>query len=227
MNILAIAAHPDDMELSCYGTLSKYKKTGHSIFGALVTNGNIGHNGYDSDTIALIRKEEQEASAKVLGLPIRYLDFPEHLEDNTEVRTSIMETIRWAKADLIFTHYPLDNSMDHALTGTIVKEVLIYDIWKNFKTEHPPLEKASRLFFWDTNGGVGFTPEAYVDITDEMPMKREALGCHKSQIELAEDYMRVMEYTAGFRGVQCGYKYAEAFIGHRVFSNIADFRALP
>jgi len=229
LNILAIAAHPDDLEICCYGTFSKYKKQGHNIFAALVTRGNMGSNKYGPDEIAAIRKSEQEASAKILGLPIRFLGFPELLTDCGEVRAAIMDAIRWAEADVIFTHYPQDNSMDHGLTGTIVKQIVIYAAWKNFKTEHPPVDKAIGLFYWDTNGGVGFLPEAYVDVTEEMPLKREALSRHKSQTEQVDDYdyERLMEYTAGFRGVQSGYKYAEAFAGFRVFTNIADFRLLP
>ena len=227
MNILAVAAHPDDLELSCYGTLAKYKKQGHNIFAALTTSGNMGHNGYASAELAAIRRSEQEASAALLGLPIRFLDFSELLVDGPELQTAVMEAVRWARADVILTHWPRDNSADHRITGEAVQEILLYTTWKNFKTGNPPLEKAPAVFYWDTNGGVGFIPEAYVDITGEMPLKREALSKHKSQIALAEDYTRVLEYTAGFRGLQAGYQYAEGFIAHRIFGNIASYKLLP
>ena len=70
MNILALGAHPDDVEFLCAGTLLKYHSQGHKIFIALTTSGNQGSNEYDNrDQIAAIREVEQLEAAKYQDRP--------------------------------------------------------------------------------------------------------------------------------------------------------------
>lgn len=228
MNVLAIAAHPDDVDISCSGTLVKYRKQGHSIFIIVTTSGNMGHNGFNRDELSKIRKKEQSNSAEIIGAKIRFLGFDDQeLIDTPEVRRSFINSIRWANPDVILTHYPDDNSADHAMTGKIVGNILLSLPWKNALVDEVPMKKAPSVFYWDTNGGIGFNPEAYVDISEDMETKRNALAQHKSQIELAVDYMNVIEIVSAFRGLQAGYKYAEAFIGHKVFEYMPDYKLLP
>ena len=65
MNILAIGAHPDDVEICCGGTLTKYRNNGHKIYIALTTSGNIGSKTENLETIAAIREREQLAAAGI------------------------------------------------------------------------------------------------------------------------------------------------------------------
>ena len=74
MNILALFAHPDDVECICAGTLLKYKQAGHKIFIALTTSGNTGSNQIDSrEQIAAIRESEMLESAKYLDAEVMFL----------------------------------------------------------------------------------------------------------------------------------------------------------
>ena len=76
MNILAIGAHPDDIEVSCGGTLLKYKAMGHNIFIALTTSGNQGSNLHTSrEEIAGIREKEQLEAAKLYNAKVRFFAF--------------------------------------------------------------------------------------------------------------------------------------------------------
>ena len=79
MNILAIGAHPDDVEESCGGTLARYVKMGHKVFTATATNGNIGSATLPMDEIAAIRKEEARRSAALIGADVRFLAKPGEL----------------------------------------------------------------------------------------------------------------------------------------------------
>lgn len=230
MNVLAIGAHPDDIEMNCFGTLQKYAKHGHSIKLVVVTKGNIGHYQYSDEELTQIRKKEAEKTAEMLGCPIMFLDFDERIEDNTNTRNAIINAIRWADPDVIFTQNPACSSVDHAITGTIVKQSLIALKWAKCKTEYPPTNKQPSVFFFETNGGFNFQPDCYIDITDEMEEKRVALRNHKSQVELGQDdvsIMDIMEISSAYRGMQSGCRYAEAFAAHRAAENVANYKLLP
>ena len=67
MNVLAIGAHPDDVENMCGGTLAKYASLGHKVFIATATNGNIGSAHHTMEEIACIRKAEAAKSAAIIG----------------------------------------------------------------------------------------------------------------------------------------------------------------
>ena len=67
MRVLAIAAHPDDIEISCAGTLARYKKMGWDVFMCHVSNGNQGHAVIMPDELRAIRRKEFLNSAALLG----------------------------------------------------------------------------------------------------------------------------------------------------------------
>ena len=123
---------------------------------------------------------------------------------------------------------PDDPSTDHAMTGCITAEVLISLRAPLIETEYPPLSAAPALFFWETQSGVGFLPEAFVDITEEIGTKEEAVANHKSQLEWTvlplEEMVRII---AAFRGLQCGCRYAEAFVAHRLYGQMPAYKLLP
>ncbi|MBP1993205.1 PIG-L deacetylase family protein [Paenibacillus eucommiae] len=234
MNILAIVAHPDDVEINCFGTLLKYFKQGHKIFIALTTSGNQGSNLYNREEIGAIREQEQIDAAKFLDAEIRFLRFDDQrLIDSLELRRDVINAIRWANPDVIFTHYINDVSLDHAVTGKVVTEVMLSLPGKNIMADEPPISKAPSLFFFDTDVGLNFQPEIYVDISNEMESKREAFSKHKSQNEWMENFMKdtrfdaFMEQLSAFRGLQAGFPYAEGFIGHRIHGYLPNYRLLP
>ncbi len=227
MIVLAIGAHPDDIDIYAAGTLLKYAQRGDTVKLCVVTSGNIGHYDYNRAELASIRKKEQENSASILGAEVMFLGLDERIEDTTAVRNSIINAIRWANPDVILTHYPDDASIDHHITGKIVKEALLCLKWKNQETEYPPITKLPKVFFWEPNGGFHFQPEQYIDISSQMEKKRQMLSCHKSQVELEQDYMRVIEIMGAYRGLQSGYEYAESFKAHMSFENPPDYKMLP
>ena len=75
MNILAIGAHPDDVELNCAGTLAKYAALGHKVFIATATSGNIGSATLPKEEIAAVRKAEAAKSAAIIGAEYLCLDY--------------------------------------------------------------------------------------------------------------------------------------------------------
>ncbi|MHB1459595.1 MAG: PIG-L deacetylase family protein [Armatimonadota bacterium] len=234
MNILAFGSHPDDIEVCCAGTLFKYRAQGCKIHIALTTSGNIGSNAVESrEEIASIRESEQLASAAMLDAQVKFLRYDDELLiDTPELRRDVLNAIRWANPDVILTHSVDDQSPDHAVTGKVVGEVMLSLPSKLIPADEPPITKKPSLFYWDTAAGVGFLPEAYVDITDFIDMKIRALSVHKSQMEWMstfqdDDFFESIRILSQFRGLQCGCKFAEAFRAFRLHGYMPDFRLLP
>lgn len=232
-NILAIGAHPDDIEAKCGGTLLKYKADGHNIFFVLTTSGNIGSNDYQSrEEIALIREKEQLASAKLYDAEVRFLRFDDELLlDTPETRRSVLNAMRWANPDVIFTHDLTDTSTDHPITGKIVSEVILSLSAKLVPADEPPIDKKPSLFYWDNGAGIHFVPEVYVDISENMDTKMDSIAKHQSQFKWMEnfvdEFLESYRTISRFRGIQSGCNYAEAFRAFRLRGYMPDFKLLP
>jgi N-acetylglucosamine malate deacetylase 1 len=234
MNILAIAAHPDDLEFNVVGTLLKYRKAGHKIFAVLTTSGNIGSNVIEGrENIARTREAEQLEAAKLFGAEIRFLRHDdEGLQDTPQFRRELINGIRWANPDVIFTQAAGDMSTDHSVTAATVGRVMLSLPGKNVPADEPPITKVPSLFYWDTGAGIGFDPEAYVDISEFLETKLAALALHKSQFAWMDTFQSVSltdhcRIRAEFRGLAIGVKAAEAFRAYRIHGYMPDFKLLP
>ena len=238
MNILAIGAHPDDIEISCGGTLAKYAKQGHKVFTATTTNGNIGSAVLPMEEIARIRKEEARRAAAVIGAEYLCLDYDdEMLYDDRSVRVNMINLIRYCKPDVILTHSPHDYNPDHELTSKIVNDVAVMIPIAKIVTPNKPCDKIPLLAYFESASGVGFIPTEYVDITDVWEVKKAMCNCHQSQIAwMSANYKETVgdsnflddvEIEARYRGIQCGVKYAEGFRMAYNAHRIAPYRVLP
>lgn len=233
MNILAIGAHPDDVEESCAGTLAKYAKMGHKIFIATATNGNVGSSTLSMEEIAKVRKEEARKAASIIGAEYICLDYDdEMLFEDRSVRLAFIDLVRYCKADVILTHSPEDYNPDHELTSKIIRDIAVMIPVPHIKTKNPPNDKIPIIAYFEPVHGLGFIPTEYVDITDTMEIKKAMCAEHKSQVAWMSDnykdtlkdqnFFDGVETMAKFRGMQCGVKYAEGFR----MANDA-FRVLP
>jgi len=183
MNILAIGAHPDDIELLCAGTLAKYYKNGDRVFMYHTCKG--GGGGIDnkpSNLIAEERKLEAEQSAKLIKAEVFGGDFNDGCVcvDN-DTRKLVIEAIRRCRTDIIITHHPNDYHTDHVNTSRLVSEANFMTTTQNYKTESEYLKKVPIVYYMDTLGGINFQPAHYVDITNTIKIKLEMLATHKSQ----------------------------------------------
>ena len=238
MNILAIGAHPDDIETACGGTLAKYAKLGHKVFTATTTNGNIGSATLPMDEIARIRKEEARRAAAIIGAEYLCLDYDdEMLYDDRSVRVNMINLIRYCKPDVILTHSPTDYNPDHELTSKIVNDVAVMIPIAKIETPNKPCDKIPLLAYFQPASGVGFVPTEYVDITDVWEIKKQMCDCHQSQIAwMSANYKETVgdsnflddvEIEARYRGIQCGVKYAEGFRMAYNAHRIVPYRVLP
>lgn len=218
MRVMAFEAHPDDIDLSCAGTLAKYKAQGHEAAIVCVTNGEVGSPTLGKEEIVEIRRKEAENSAAVIGAKFFWLGYPDEFLFNTpEVRLNFIETIRQFDPDIIIApDKDSDYHPDHTTTGQIVWDTHVMTTVPNIKTESKPCSKIADIYFMDTVAGVNFVPEFYVDISDHWEKKKRMIECHESQGEwmMAQYDASIVENAevqTRFRGYQAGCKYAEAF----------------
>lgn len=238
MNILAIGAHPDDIESSCGGTLAKYAKLGHKVFTATATNGNVGSATLPMDEIAAIRKEEARRAAAVIGAEYICLDYDDEMffEDKA-ARLAFINLVRYCKADIILTHNPEDYNPDHELTSKIINDIAVMIPVEKIKTKEPAYDKIPIIAYFEPVNGLGFVPTEYVDITETMEIKMEMCAQHKSQVAWMQDnYKDTLEgkdffenyrTIAKYRGIQCGVEYAEGFRMANDAFRVVPYRVLP
>jgi bacillithiol biosynthesis deacetylase BshB1 len=216
MRVLAIGAHPDDVEFLCGGTMAKYAKNGYEIVIATMTNGDKGHLVIPPKRLAKIRLEEARQAASILGGQYVWAGFRDgEVFHNRESVMRVVEVIRKAKPDVIFTMSPEDYHGDHSNTGRIVVEATFDAGVPRIRTEslaHTP----RKVFYCETTFGIGFEPDLWVDISDVMDTKLKALQQHESQIKWVKehhgtDFVEDARVCSRFRGLQVGVKYAEAF----------------
>jgi LmbE family N-acetylglucosaminyl deacetylase len=240
LNILAIGAHPDDVESLAGGTLAKYARAGHKVFTATATNGNIGSATLSSEEIARVRKREAANAAALIGAEYLCLDYDDEMfYEDKSVRLKFINLVRYCKADIILTHNPVDYNPDHELTSKIVNDIAVMIPIAKLKTDSPPYDKIPAIFYFETVHGLSFVPTEYVDISDVFDIKMAMCAEHKSQSQWMkdnftetvgqsdDDYFETVRICARYRGMQCGVKYAEGFIVANDAFRIRPYRLLP
>ena len=217
MRVLAVGAHPDDLEILCAGSLAKYAKRGDHVTMVVVTNGEVGSPTLGKKEIANVRYQEACASAAVIGADFIWMDYPdEFLFSTDQSRLKFLDMIRQARPDVILTHAPTDYHPDHRAAGQIIWDIRVMTTVPNIETPHPPCDKIPDIYYYDTLAGIDFIPQYYVDVSETFGIKKKMLACHKSQSIWLEkqydmNYIEFIEYTGRYRGLQCGVRYAECF----------------
>jgi bacillithiol biosynthesis deacetylase BshB1 len=216
VDVLAIGAHPDDIELSCAGTLLRMQAQGCKIGIVDMTRGERGSRGN-----AEIRAVEAQDALKILGFEFReVLDVGDlQIQDTHENRIKVVECIRRHKPKLVFTHWGYDKHPDHEGTSELVKHAMFVAGAANFPANYEP-HNPKRLLYWPSSWMM--EPNVFVDVTDFYDHKIRAARAHKSQFfdPNSSDPMTILSQPAFFErlevraryfGDMVGVKYAEVF----------------
>ena len=232
MNVLAIGCHPDDIEISCCGTLAKCVKRGDKVTVCHVANGNMGHEIIPPDELRDMRREEAKKAGAMAGIEVVTLDIDDLLLNGSDIsqRDKVAELIRRVQPDFIITHSPTDYMSDHLAVSKLVFDA-------SFVSSVPQYGNGGKaavvpIYYMDNLAGMNFNPTEYVDITDEIELKIEMLECHVSQLKWMRDhdgidFAEFVRTCSRFRGLQCGVGYAEAFCQELVWPKVLPKRMLP
>ena len=225
MIVLAIGTHPDDLEISCAGTLAKMKQAGHEVVMCHACTGDKGHYHIPPDELSRIRAEEAQKSGAVIGCRVISLGFAdcELFADDMEARKRFVELIRQVRPDMVITHAPNDYMPDHVAVSRLVFDATFIATVPAFKTESPITDKVPTLYYMDNLSGIDFQPTIYVDVTDTFETKLEMLRQHQSQLTWLQEHDNVdivdfVRTLGKMRGIQAGVKYAEGFIQHMAWT---------
>jgi LmbE family N-acetylglucosaminyl deacetylase len=235
MNILCVVAHPDDTELLCAGTLARYAKQGHRVTIAIFTDGDLGDAAIKPEALAATRKKEAQAAAAIIGAHIIQPGITDELVfPHREERRIMIDILREADPDVIFTHSPNDYHPDHRYVSQLVFDSYFQKGLPFMPNQSLPACRfaESQVYYMDNLGGIAFNPTEYVDITDVFEIKKEMLLCHKSQFvamkDLAKtDMLEMIDVQSKFRGMAAGCKHAEGFIRLDAFQRRLTHRILP
>ena len=217
LDVLAFAAHPDDAEICCGGTLIKLAKLGYLTGICDLTEGELGTRG-DPET----RKEEARQAADILGLKVRVnLGLPDGaIEPTLENRLEVIKILRRFKPRFVFTSYWRDRHFDHPHASRLVSEACFYSGLRKIATGQEPHWPRMVFFFQHRDE---FEPTFLVDITEEFETKMAAIEAFASQFSSGESpepetFISSSRFRDGlvtrmrYYGLRIGVQYAEPFL---------------
>ena len=205
LKILVCGAHPDDPETGCGGTMALYSEQGHEVVAVYLTRGEAGIAGKSHQEAAEIRTREALKACEILGCRAIFVgQINGSCELNSDRYAEFQAIIERENPDVIFTHWPIDTHRDHRICS-----LLTYDAWLRSG-------KKAALYYYEVMTGSqtqNFHPTDYVDITEVREKKRAACLAHVSQ-GVESWYDRSHGRMEEFRGMECGCRFAEAFVRH-------------
>lgn len=231
MNILALAAHPDDIEFLCAGAMIMLKERGHQIALATINNGSCGSATLGPDEIARIRADEARRSAALMGANYDSVGIPdlESVFDNL-TRRKVSELVRRHQPDIVLTHFPGDYMPDHEIASQLARDATFTATLNNYSTgaSHPApiLKRLPYLYYMSPLEGIGHFGEdvpldIIIDVGSVMDKKAAMLCCHDSQREWLrhehgiDEYVEFLKKQANRIGARRGYAFGEGFLQHR------------
>jgi LmbE family N-acetylglucosaminyl deacetylase len=204
VNILAIGAHPDDVEYGCGGMLAKYVRRGHVVFMFVASDGALGGD-------AEVRRQEQKEAARILGArEVFWGGYPDtEVPLSRELIVRLEAVIRQVEPRMIFVNSPDDTHQDHRYLAQGAMSATRY---------------VPNFLFYEVPTTISFAPNCYTDVADVLDVKLACLEAHRSQVTKTNiEDLTILELArscANFRGIQARVKYAEAFQSVRLLLNL-------
>lgn len=205
--VLAVGAHPDDVEMMCSGTLFALHQLGLEVHVASLTLGDCGSVELSAEEIRSIRHREAVKACEVLEATYHHAGFADlciFSNDNSNRRVTAL--LREVDPWIVITHPPNDYMSDHEVTSLLVRNACFNASIPNYETKLGAAGYTSTvpyLYYAQPVDGIDIfgkkvTPQFYVDISAVMHQKAEMLACHESQ----HDWLRVRP-RAVFRRDSC------------------------
>ena len=210
MHILAIGAHPDDLEIFAYGTLAAWAAMGAQLTLAVATDGAKG-GALDADDLRRLRAQETTTALAPLGQPLLMGFDDGALRADAALEAALRDLINQSAPDLLLTHAPNDYHADHRALSAAALQASGFSV---------------PVLFMDTMNGTGFAPTHWVDVTSHWHAKTAAILAHASQAP--DRFVAMAPRQAAYRAGECNAPpeaRAEAFRFEPRFP-FADIRAL-
>lgn len=215
MNVLVIAPHPDDEVLGCGGVMKKLADAGHAVHAAIVTKGWAPL--FPDAQVEQVRNEAR-AAARVLGAcELHFLDLPvtrlAHLPEH-ELNAAIEKLVDGVDPDWVFLPFRSDLHEDHKQIFDAA-QIALRPLEHRARVERIYCYETLSETHWSAPGlEPPFTPQVYVDISQQLEAKLAAMRCYESQLRDAPHArcLQSIEALARFRGMTVNCHAAEAFV---------------
>ena len=202
MNILAIGAHPDDIELGCGAALLAHRRAGHAVTMLVMTAGR-------GESEQRLRPPEQEEAAALLQAQLLWGGFEDgHIPDGEPAVRVIENAIATTGAEILYTHAAADSHQDHRAVAAATAAAS---------------RKTQRVLAYESPTSLGFSPTHFVDAEGLVEAKLNLIRVHLSQVMkngLVD--LEAVEAQTRFRGFQARVRHAEAFIASRFLWDISS-----
>ena len=217
LDLLAVGAHPDDVEISCGGTLALAASQGLAVGILDLTRGELGTNGTPE-----ARALEAEEAGLILGARGRWnAELPDGgvaPHDPAQV-VAVVSMLRKLRPSVLLTHFPQDKHPDHVAASELLDRAWYLAGLRRYAPDSPPFRPQARYHFASRTG---FTPSFVVDVTSLWDVKLQAILAHASQVKRtgtdarptplnAGDFLDRVESRARHYGAMIGARYGEPF----------------
>jgi N-acetylglucosamine malate deacetylase 1 len=239
LDVLAFGTHPDDLEISCGGTLIALARKGYRVGAADLTRGELGTRG-----TATLRAKETAAASRVLGVATRVnLGMPDgNIELTQENITAVIRLIRQTRPRLVLAPYWEERHYDHVHASQLVSEAAFYSGLAKIETGEPSFRPLRILYYMSR---IEFKPSFVVDISDVYEKRIKAILCYRSQFHHPRAARRskqpqtlistplaleVFETMTRYYGAMIGARHGEPFVVREALEiddPVQFFGALP
>ncbi len=226
LDILVLAAHPDDAELGCGGTILRHVALGHKVGVVDFTQGELGTRGTPET-----RKQEAADSARILGLSVREnLGLPDgFFRNEREHQMEVIRAIRKYQPEIVIANARYDRHPDHGRGSELAFEAcFLAGLSKVVTTDNGKEQQAWRpnvMYHYIQSQFI--TPDFIVDVTDFWDKKMEAVRAFRTQFYDPNNtspntfisnpgFLKLLESRANELGHAIGVKYGEGFTVRRV-----------
>lgn len=216
VDVLAIGAHPDDVELGVGGTLLQLANQGYSVGILDLTLGELSSRG----TVEERMKEAQDAS-EILQVAIRHnAELPDGgLQNTPDQRLDLIPFIRMLKPTILLVHRKNDRHPDHRIASELVRDANFFAGVGSIVTEEAP-HRASHIYYYNPYSDDQTPPQVVMDISPYFERKLDALRCYRSQLHnpnyegistmvSSEAFWEGIQKRAAYWGNRVGVEYGE------------------
>lgn len=205
MNILAIGSHPDDIEIGCGGALLRHRANGDQVKMLVLTGGGRGGD-INSGNLVFTRMKEAKTAADLIDATLILWDYTDtEIPETYALVEKIERIVNEFKPDRVYIPYGQDTHQDHRVTSNVaksacrkVKQILEYEEPSSYNS---------------------FTANYWIDITDHIEKKLEAIKAHVSQGHKEILKAKSIEGLNLYRGYQSNVEYAEGFSTFKFLEN--------
>jgi LmbE family N-acetylglucosaminyl deacetylase len=200
--ILAVGAHPDDIEIGCGGTLAKHIERGDDVYMIVMTNGERGNHNMD--------RSECLKSLQTLGIKgIFFGNFPDGaLSDDFLVVSFIEKYINELGVNRVYTHSPNDRHQDHRSCSRAVSSAA---------------RKITEILLFQGPSTTSHEPHYFIELSPSNFRKKiDSVNCYESQISKGIVNPKLISHLAEIHGATCNKMFAEAFAINHLFKEDSD-----